>query len=56
MRKQGYSITGQTSYSDQDILDAMNPIAVSFYLAPLINAMIRVGTIEEKTRLFEAFY
>lgn len=55
MRKQGYSITGQTSYSDQDILDAMNPIAVSFYLAPLINAMIRVGTIEEKTRLFEAF-
>ena len=33
----------------------INPISVAFYVVPLINAMIRVGTMEEKTRLFEAF-
>ena len=33
----------------------VNPITVAFYVVPLINAMIRVGTMEEKTRLFEAF-
>lgn len=31
------------------------PISVAFYIVPLINAMIRVGTMAEKTRLFEAF-
>ena len=34
----------------------VNPITVAFYVVPLINAMIRVGTMEEKKRLFEAFY
>lgn len=33
----------------------INPMTVAFYITPLINAMIRVGTIEEKTTLFEAF-
>lgn len=33
----------------------VNPITVAFYVVPLINAMIRVGTMEEKKRLFEAF-
>ena len=33
----------------------INPITVAFYVVPLINAMIRVGTMDEKTRLFEAF-
>ena len=33
----------------------INPITVAFYVVPLINAMIRVGTMQEKTRLFEAF-
>lgn len=33
----------------------VNPITVAFYVVPLINAMIRVGTMDEKTRLFEAF-
>ena len=32
-----------------------NPITIAFYIVPLINAMIRVGTMAEKTRLFEAF-
>ena len=33
----------------------INPISVAFYIVPLINAMIRVGTEEEKQRLFLAF-
>lgn len=33
----------------------INPITVAFYIVPLMNAMIRVGTMEEKKRLFEAF-
>ena len=33
----------------------VNPISVAFYIVPLTNAMIRIGTMEEKTRLFEAY-
>lgn len=33
----------------------INPMTVSFYISPLINAMIRVGSQEEKERLFLAF-
>lgn len=55
VKKQSYSLTGKSDVSDKELLDAMNPTAISFYVAPLINAMIRVGTMEEKTRLFEAF-
>ena len=33
----------------------VNPISVAFYVVPLINAMIRVGSMDEKIRLFEAF-
>lgn len=32
-----------------------NPTTVAFYIVPLINAMIRVGTEEEKNRMFVAF-
>lgn len=55
MEKQGYSITGKMAPSRQELIDAMNPISVAFYIVPLVNAMIRVGTMEEKRRLFEAF-
>lgn len=55
MEKQAYSITGVMGASRQQLVDAMNPISVAFYIVPLVNAMIRVGTMEEKTRLFEAF-
>ena len=55
MEKQAYSITGVMSASRQQIVDALNPISVAFYIVPLVNAMIRVGTLAEKTRLFEAF-
>lgn len=33
----------------------LNPTTVAFYIAPLINSMIRVGTQEEKERMFLAF-
>ena len=55
MEKQAYSITGVMGASRQQIVDALNPISVAFYIVPLVNAMIRVGTMAEKTRLFEAF-
>lgn len=55
MEKQGYSITGVVSPTLSQIEEAMNPISVAFYIVPLVNATIRVGTMEEKTRLFEAF-
>ena len=42
--KQSYSMGGTTT-----------PISVAFYIVPLINAMIRVGTHAEKERLFLAF-
>ena len=42
--KQSYSMGGKVT-----------PMTVAFYITPLINAMIRVGTTEEKGRLFEAF-
>ena len=44
LEKQSYSTGGK-----------VNPMTVAFYVVPMINAMIRVGTMEEKTRLFEAF-
>lgn len=31
------------------------PFPVAFYIVPMINAMIRVGTMDEKERLFKAF-
>lgn len=33
----------------------INPTTVAFYITPLINAMIRTGSMEEKERCFEAF-
>ena len=39
------------SYSMKNVV---NPITVAFYIVPMLNAMIRVGTKEEKQRLFMA--
>ena len=36
-------------------MEKLTPISVAFYIVPLINAMIRVGTMAEKERLFLAF-
>lgn len=48
------SLVEKQAYSIGDITD-INPISISFYITPLINALIRVGSMEEKQNLFEAF-
>ena len=50
--KQAYSITKQMASSWSEIQNHLTPITVAFYIVPLINAMIRVGTQAEKGRLF----
>ena len=58
VKQQGYSIFG---VSGDDITDdyisnvKLTPIQIAFYIAPLINAVIRVGTPNEKEILFKAF-
>lgn len=44
IEKQDFSMGGEVT-----------PITVAFYIVPMINAMIRVGTMAEKERLFLAF-
>lgn len=46
LKKQEYSIGD---------LKKITPMSVAFYITPLINAIIRVGTMEEKELLFRAF-
>lgn len=55
LEKQSYSITGSMSATWADIMAKTNPISVAFYVVPMINALIRVGTMEEKELLFQAF-
>jgi len=54
-RKQAYSITGKVEPTDKELMDALNPISVAFYVVPLINAMVRVGSQAEKERMLIAF-
>ena len=53
--KQAYSITGKMNTTWGEIQEALNPTSVAFYIVPMINAMVRVGTEEEKARMFLAF-
>lgn len=53
--KQAYSITGKMNATWGEIQEALDPTSVAFYIVPLINAMVRVGTQEEKERMFIAF-
>lgn len=55
LEKQAYSITGQMNATWQDIMNKTTPISVAFYVVPMINALIRVGSMEEKELLFKAF-
>lgn len=54
-RKQAYSITGKMNASDKDIIEALDPTSVAFYIVPMMNAMVRVGTYDEKMRMLWAF-
>ena len=55
LEKQAYSITKKMGASWEDIMEKLTPTSVAFYIVPLVNGMIRVGTMEEKERLFLAF-
>ena len=55
LNKQSYSITGKMGATWDDIVEKTNPISIAFYIVPLVNALIRVGTMPEKERLFLAF-
>lgn len=45
----------QQSFSLFKNSDGLNYIKIAYYIAPLINAMVRVGTMEEKRQMFQAF-
>ena len=55
LEKQAYSITGNQYAQWSEICEAANAISVAFYIVPMVNAMIRIGTMPEKERLFQAF-
>ncbi len=44
--KQGYSVSSTTS---------PNKVDIAFYITPLINGVIRIGSVEEKEMMFSAF-
>jgi single-stranded-DNA-specific exonuclease len=46
------SFLDEQAYS---IKDEITPTAISFYVAPLVNSLVRVGTEEEKDLMFKAF-
>lgn len=48
------AIVEKQAFSIGDI-NNITPIGIAFYVVPLINALIRVGTPQEKEILFEAF-
>ena len=45
---------GMVAKQDYSLKGKVNPVGVSFYIAPGVNAITRVGTIEEKMMLFES--
>lgn len=56
LEKQYYSITGRNETPNWTVLnEKINPFSVAFYIVPMINALIRVGTMEEKEMMFTAF-
>lgn len=55
LEKQAYPITGQKDADWDTICASTNATSIAFYVAPLVNALIRVGTMDEKRKLFEAF-
>lgn len=58
VKYQAYSIFGLAATAvSEDYLDTaiVTPINVAFYIAPLVNALIRVGSPSEKELLFKSF-
>lgn len=56
VKKQAFSLFGiPVEKFNESYFKELTQIGVAFYIAPLINALIRVGNEIEKTRLFQAF-
>ena len=56
LKKQVYSLFGSTIWTDEYLSNGeLTQIKVAFYVTPLINALIRVGTFSEKELLFKGF-
>lgn len=47
-------IKGMANKNSYSLGDTLSPIGVAFYIVPLMNAITRVGTMEEKQLLFES--
>lgn len=47
-------LKGMVSKNEYQIKGELNPFKVAFYIAPYVNATIRVGTQDEKLMLFES--
>ena len=47
-------IKGMAEKNSYSLGSIPSPIGVAFYIVPLINAITRVGTLAEKTLLFES--
>jgi single-stranded-DNA-specific exonuclease len=45
---------GMVDKQSYSLKDGISPIGVAFYIAPYVNATIRMGTQEEKLMLFES--
>ena len=45
------AMVNKNSYS---LKNGLNPMGIAFYITPYINAVVRSGTLEEKTLVFEA--
>ena len=55
IKKQAYSLFGIMDWSDKYFTDgSLTQIKVAFYVTPLINALIRVGSDSEKEMLFRS--
>ena len=55
LEKQAYSISGQVGCTLTELCKKLTPISVAFYIVPLINATIRVGSRASKEKLVHAF-
>lgn len=53
--KQAYSLTRESRPHPDTLSAAITPIGIGWYVAPLINALIRAGSPAEKQNLFLAF-
>lgn len=49
---QNYFFQSAIEKQSYSINDMINPTTVAFYIVPMMNALIRVGSMEEKERLF----